>query len=241
MRGTVIGFDDDTNTGAVSGEDGKRYDFVTLDWRGQGTAKRGDIVDFTSDGERATQIAFLAAEYVKPDIGQFYFSPWGRISRSQYWLHYVLPFFAIAALLRLAALAHGETRQDPGLLMGLLNLFYIAALWPSIAVLVKRIHDRDKSGWLILLFYIPFFIGIGLAAVALAYIASGNIHTGNQFATFGAVWFAGVGIIGIWFFIDFGCMPGTVGANAYGPDPLEHPLTPPRPQSLTPPGSAPRP
>jgi hypothetical protein len=37
MRGNVIGFDPDTNTGAIGGYDGKRYDFVTQEWGGDGT------------------------------------------------------------------------------------------------------------------------------------------------------------------------------------------------------------
>jgi uncharacterized membrane protein YhaH (DUF805 family) len=27
-------------------------------------------------------------------------------------------------------------------------------------------------------------------------------------------------IVGIWFFIELGCLRGTVGSNRYGPDPL---------------------
>ena len=27
-------------------------------------------------------------------------------------------------------------------------------------------------------------------------------------------------VVGVWFFIEFGCMRGTVGANRYGPDPV---------------------
>jgi hypothetical protein len=33
MKGNVIGFDPDSNTGAISGHDGRRYDFVRLEWR----------------------------------------------------------------------------------------------------------------------------------------------------------------------------------------------------------------
>jgi uncharacterized membrane protein len=56
MRGNVIGFDPDTNTGAISGHDRKRYDFVRLEWRGGGQPNRGAVVDFVVDGQRATQI-----------------------------------------------------------------------------------------------------------------------------------------------------------------------------------------
>ena len=56
MKGNVIGFDADTNTGAISGHDGQRYEFVRLEWRGPNQPWRGDVVDFIADGSRATQI-----------------------------------------------------------------------------------------------------------------------------------------------------------------------------------------
>lgn len=56
MKGDVLGFDPDGNTGAISGHDGQRYGFVTLDWHGPGRPRRGESVDFVIDGERATQI-----------------------------------------------------------------------------------------------------------------------------------------------------------------------------------------
>ena len=44
MKGNVIGFDRDTNTGAISGHDGNRYDFVTADWHSNRQPMRGDVV-----------------------------------------------------------------------------------------------------------------------------------------------------------------------------------------------------
>jgi uncharacterized membrane protein len=56
MKGNVLGFDPDTNTGAISGHDGQRYDFVRLEWHGQVNPARGTVVDFVAEGGRATQI-----------------------------------------------------------------------------------------------------------------------------------------------------------------------------------------
>src|SRR4051794_34155120 len=56
MRGTIIGFDPDANTGAISGEDGGRYDFVRLEWRGASQPSRGAAVDFLPDGMQARQV-----------------------------------------------------------------------------------------------------------------------------------------------------------------------------------------
>jgi uncharacterized membrane protein len=56
MKGNVLGFDPDTNSGAISGHDGQRYDFVRLDWRGPANPARGATADFVAEGSRATQI-----------------------------------------------------------------------------------------------------------------------------------------------------------------------------------------
>ena len=57
MKGDVVGFDPDSNTGAISGHDGRRYDFVRLEWRGSTAPSRGAVVDFIpAEGGHATQI-----------------------------------------------------------------------------------------------------------------------------------------------------------------------------------------
>jgi uncharacterized membrane protein len=63
MQGTIIGFDPDTNTGAISGEDGRRYDFVRLEWRGAGAPQRGMAVDFLAIGSEARQIYPAAPQF----------------------------------------------------------------------------------------------------------------------------------------------------------------------------------
>jgi len=220
MKGSIIGFDPDTETGAISADDGQRYDFAAADLVTPVTPKPRDLVEFTPDEGNATAIRVVEPAYEPPSWGSFYFSARGRISRSQYWLRFVVPIFTAVVILRLAAFVHGETRSDSGVFLLLLNLLYLASLWPGTATLVKRIHDRNKSGWLVLLLHIPFALAITVAVVALAEVAAHNIHAGNQWADLGAVLFGAVGIVGIWFFVDFSCMRGTVGANRYGPDPV---------------------
>jgi uncharacterized membrane protein len=63
MRGNVIGFDPASNTGAISGHDGRRYDFVRLEWRGPNAPDRGAVVDFVAQGEHATQIYRVPARF----------------------------------------------------------------------------------------------------------------------------------------------------------------------------------
>jgi uncharacterized membrane protein YhaH (DUF805 family) len=154
MKGNVIGFDADTNTGAISGHDGNRYDFVTMEWHGHNQPRQGDVVDFQPNGQRATQIYLVDSEYVPPTWGQFLFSPHGRISRSQYWLKFFVPYFVIYIVLWLLVFTMRESAA--GIVFAIVfGLFLLAAVWPSIAILIKRAHDRDWPWPFILLFLVP--------------------------------------------------------------------------------------
>jgi len=62
MRGTVLGFDPDTNRGAIVCPDGSRYDFVAPEWRGTGRPGHGTEVDFIAAGSHAVQIYPVATD-----------------------------------------------------------------------------------------------------------------------------------------------------------------------------------
>jgi len=158
MRGNVIGFDPDTHTGAISGFDGNRYDFVTQDWRGYDRPRHGDIVDFQIGGDQhAREIYLIEAEYARPSFAQFYFSPRGRISRAQYWLRFVLPVVAIhfAFVVVIIALAAAHNTSAAGGFYLIWTLYSLIVFWPNLAVLIKRSHDRDWPWPFILLLVVP--------------------------------------------------------------------------------------
>ena len=80
---------------------------------------------------------------------RMFFSLRGRVSRRQFWIYGVL------ALAGLAALGHallGIARVRAHSADIAVNLLL---LWPALAVSVKRWHDRDKSGWWVLLNLLP--------------------------------------------------------------------------------------
>ena len=75
----------------------------------------------------------------------------GRINRSDFWLKGVIPIFV--ALLIISAL-------DSFITGGVIYLLAsIISIYPSVAVGVKRFHDRNKSGWWVLISLVPV-IGI---------------------------------------------------------------------------------
>lgn len=96
---------------------------------------------------------------------QLYFSLTGRISRQTFWLKWILPLyvsmFVLAALDEItggAVLAPGLDNAGnlvSGLRDVVMAVVAIAVVWASVAVQVKRWHDRDKSGWWMLLNLVP--------------------------------------------------------------------------------------
>ncbi len=46
MKGNILDFSIQTNTGIISGDDQNRYNFTGAEWRGQRPPTRGDRVDF---------------------------------------------------------------------------------------------------------------------------------------------------------------------------------------------------
>jgi uncharacterized membrane protein YhaH (DUF805 family) len=76
----------------------------------------------------------------------------GRATRPEYWW-WVLFIVVVAVVLRLlGGLILGMDSGAGGLLSG---LFYLATLLPGLAVSVRRLHDTDRSGWWLLIGFIP--------------------------------------------------------------------------------------
>jgi uncharacterized membrane protein YhaH (DUF805 family) len=95
------------------------------------------------------------------DFKKFYFSSEGRINRKQFWLWWVLPLTAFEILLVLVDVKTGN--YNPELGIGLFSgIFALVAVIPAIIVYIKRFHDRDKSGWWVLIVLIPLIGAIWL-------------------------------------------------------------------------------
>lgn len=97
------------------------------------------------------------SEAMNTVLRQKYATFQGRASRSEYWW-YALGVGLIAVVLSLIMMAgmNFETGEIGGigyLGAGLLGIFWLAIIVPSIAVTVRRFHDRDMSGWWMLGFF----------------------------------------------------------------------------------------
>jgi uncharacterized membrane protein YhaH (DUF805 family) len=139
----------------------------------------------------------------------------GRVNRAKFWLA-VLVYFVINVVMTGLVLVGGD-----GALMTIVSsIISLLIAISGIAVGVKRLHDRNKSGWWLLLFYGGSFVLFG-AGFAVGMTQSGS-------STVSGVLLLLALAITIWSLIELGCLRGTIGQNQYGPDPLA-------PEVLTPP------
>ena len=77
----------------------------------------------------------------------------GRARRKEFWFFVLFNFLAMV-LLAIVDFLTGTFDEEVGL--GLLSGLYVLAVFiPSIAVNVRRLHDTDRSGWWILLAFLP--------------------------------------------------------------------------------------
>ncbi len=72
----------------------------------------------------------------------------GRAQRKEYWMFVLFNFLIACALWFLEG-----TLGGPGILP---NLYNLAVLLPAIAVTVRRLHDINRTGWWVLISFIPF-------------------------------------------------------------------------------------
>lgn len=94
----------------------------------------------------------------------------GRARRKEYWMFVLFNMiFAMVAVvldnilgITMAGIGYGP----------LYGLYLLAVILPSIAVGVRRLHDIGKSGWMMLISFIPFVGGIWLFVL---FVTEGNL------------------------------------------------------------------
>ncbi len=92
----------------------------------------------------------------------------GRARRREYWYWFLALVLAEVLLLALTSVAD--------FFYILLGLAYLAAIVPSIAVAVRRLHDTDRSGWWFLAAFVPI-----LGIVVLAFLLMDGTPGDNQY------------------------------------------------------------
>ena len=101
------------------------------------------------------------------------FSFQGRVNRARFWLVHVGIIVAEIVIFMIAGGA--ALMADPQAAMAATSnasslfslVLFIPIFWISLAITVKRYHDRNKSGWWILIVFVPvigaiwYFIEVG--------------------------------------------------------------------------------
>jgi len=114
----------------------------------------------------------------------------GRAARTEFW-RYILVYLVISILLDILGIR---------LLSSVVGL---ALLVPTLAITVRRLHDVDKSGWLVLIPIVPTFLTLSL------FYLSWLLGVVFAFAT----------VLCSAYLIYLYVLPGMVGPNQFGPDP----------------------
>lgn len=101
----------------------------------------------------------------------------GRARRAEFWYFFLISAI-ISIFLTLIDEFMGLKFELRGENLGFLStLYYIAVLIPYLAVIFRRLHDTGRSGWWILIFFIPI-VGV---IVAVVFLASKGTEGDNRF------------------------------------------------------------
>jgi len=99
----------------------------------------------------------------------------GRARRKEYWM-FVLFYLIFTIVLGVIDSILGIGEEGGGLLSG---LFVLAMLIPSLAVTFRRLHDTDRSGWWLLIGFVPLIGSI----VILVFMIQDSQPGENQYGT----------------------------------------------------------
>jgi uncharacterized membrane protein YhaH (DUF805 family) len=157
----------------------------------------------------------------------------GRINRAKYWLAaLIILCWMMFVLMLLAAFGKFLGIADRGYafdIFGIAASFQLAdrdpaskaSLFPQIITIpmtivfawvyavtsIKRLHDRNKSGWWI----VPFVVAPGLFGRFEDWLGDSSAAAVLGLAVF---------VLYVWGFIELAFLKGTHGPNRFGPDPL---------------------
>ncbi|HRO78692.1 MAG TPA: DUF805 domain-containing protein [Acinetobacter towneri] len=184
MKGRILDFSIQTNSGLISGEDEKRYTFFGSEWKENSTPQRGVQVDFDlNEAGQAIGVYKALAQQAAPvnfniedkEENQYQFFDWfikciknyvnfsGRARRKEYWFFRLTIF-----LLTMAILLVESVLGSDGIFLG---LFLLATFLPDLSVSVRRLHDVGRSGWWLLMLFIPI---IGAILLLIWFVTEGQ-------------------------------------------------------------------
>jgi len=97
----------------------------------------------------------------------------GRARRKEYWMFVLVNCLVVAGLVIIESVIRGDNSGTAILA----NLYLLAVLLPTLAVAVRRLHDTNRSGWWLLVSFIPL---VG-AIVLLIFLVSDSQPGDNRY------------------------------------------------------------
>jgi len=161
----------------------------------------------------------MDASFYRGSKGRLLFALGGRIHRTDFWVGLVV----IVGITTLAILLNGK-RVSGGALgefFALVTIIAVLSPYCLTAVVVKRLHDLDRSGWYALVLIIAFFLA-GLAALAHEDLRQSQITVAEWRDFWTTVFYVTAGLavaLLAYMIVKLGFTRGTLGANRFGPDP----------------------
>ena len=149
----------------------------------------------------------------------------GRAQRSEFWWFTLFTFLVSVALASIAAAVPALNVLE--------IIFALATLLPSLAVTARRLHDTSRSAWWLILYAIALLAWIvGIFLFFIAVFGFFTVSWDPQWDNESSIAFLGVTFMTSLVFLVVGfaatilllvlcALPGTVGPNLYGPDPLQ--------------------
>ena len=145
------------------------------------------------------------------------FSFEGRIGRGVYWLAILALIVAVLVLTLAPFLLNSEAAAVALLVFS--QFLWLLCLWPILAVGAKRLHDRNKNGWWLLVFWLlPFALFCG--GFSIVFFDDPRTGRSGDFSTGLIVVLASLPPA-LWGIVELGILPGTKGPNLYGADPAQ--------------------
>ncbi len=92
-----------------------------------------------------------------------YFNFSGRARRKEFWMFMLFHYIFLFAIMFSMFFSADQMGFEPNSILVILLLVYVfGTLIPSLAVTVRRLHDTNKSGWWILINFLPYIGGFVL-------------------------------------------------------------------------------
>lgn len=149
----------------------------------------------------------------------------GRINRAKWWLAVliIVVFTILISVVLLPLIGLSMMTASESTVGTLFSIVLTAVIgYPTTAVMMKRLNDRERPHWLVYVFWAPTVVNLlaQLFGLTVSMQNIGGLQEVMMPTTLGWIIQAISLPIGIWALVELGILKGTEGSNSHGPDPL---------------------